>query len=132
MSIFSGATFSTRWGGSRTRPAKQSIATHHICREPVSSNSRYVHDFTSDQHAKLAATLTNFKRARVVVSYYDSLELDQLYGGWTKLDCSRHKHLHVQNKRGSERSLAPEVLLINGEAVAEEMTGQPMLGGIDL
>lgn len=33
-----------------------------------------------------------------------------------ELDCSRQKHLHVQNKRGMGRKEAPEVLLINGPA----------------
>lgn len=80
----------------------------------VSGNSRYQHDFTAAQHKQLAELLRRFKRARVVVSYYAAPELVKLYSGWTQLDCSRHKHLHCQNGRGSSRSEAPEVLLING------------------
>lgn len=91
----------------------------------VSSNSRYLCDFTPQGHRTLADMLREFKRARIVVSYYDDPSLDALYEGWTKLDCSRHKHLHCQNKRGSTRTDAPEVLLINGPAVpVEQPNGQ--------
>ena len=85
--------------------------------ETVASNSRYLCDFSPEDHQRLADMLRAFKRARIVVSYYDHPSLDLLYEGWTKLDCSRHKHLHTQNKRGSKRTDAPEVLLVNGAAV---------------
>lgn len=85
----------------------------------VSSKSRYVHDFAGEDHGRLAEQLTRFNKARVIVSYYHHEQLLSLYPGWTILDCSRHKHLHVQNKRGSTRTEAPEVLVINGPAVAE-------------
>lgn len=96
------------------------------------SRNGYLHefdglvDFTEDskdkrkpirkitKHELLALMLRRFKKARVVVSYYASPLLEQLYPGWTVIDCSRHKHLHVQNKRGSGRKEAPEVLLVNG------------------
>jgi DNA adenine methylase len=82
--------------------------------ETVSGNSRYLHDFTEADHKRLADILRTFKRARVVVSYYAAPQLQKLYPGWTVLDCSRRKHLHCQNKRGSTRTEAPEVLLVNG------------------
>jgi len=88
--------------------------------ETVASNSRYACDFLEGQHEQLAAVLKTFKRARVVVSYYAAPRLATLYPGWTVLECSRHKHLHVQNKRGAKRHDAPEVLLINGPAIAAE------------
>ncbi len=50
----------------------------------------------------------------LIASYYEAPELHDLYKGWTFMDCKRHKHLHVQNGRGSTRSDAPEVLIING------------------
>ena len=87
----------------------------------IAGKSRYVHDFGPQQHRVLADMLGQFKRARVVVSYYDAPSLEILYparGGWTKIDCARHKHLHTQNKRGSRRTAAPEVLLVNGPPVA--------------
>lgn len=88
--------------------------------ETVASNSRYACQFSAGQHEKLAKILRGFTRARVVVSYYAAPRLATLYPGWTVLDCSRHKHLHTQNKRGAKRHDAPEVLLINGPAFAAE------------
>jgi DNA adenine methylase len=76
--------------------------------------SAYEHDFTDADHIRLAKQLRRFKRARIVVSYYAHDRLERLYPRWTVIDCNRHKHLHVQNKRGSTRKVAPEVLLING------------------
>ena len=37
---------------------------------------------------------------------------------WTKRCVHRMKNLHVQNGRGSKRTIAPEVLLINGPSYA--------------
>jgi DNA adenine methylase len=84
--------------------------------ETVSGKSRYLCDFAEGQHEQLAKELGRFRRARVVVSYYSAPALEGLYRGWTFIDCSRHKHLHVQNKRGMGRKEAPEVLIINGSA----------------
>lgn len=84
--------------------------------ETVAGNSKYLCDFPADGHERLARELGRFKHARVIVSYYDHPRLADLYPKrrWTHLDCSRHKHLHCQNKRGSKRQDAPEVLIING------------------
>lgn len=79
----------------------------------VAGNSRYLCDFGPQQHRTLADMLRQFKRARIVVSYYVAPELKLLYDGWTFIDSSRHKNLHCQNKRGSKRSDAPEILIIN-------------------
>ena len=101
----------------------------------LAGNSKYVHDFTGDAHQRLAVSLTRFKKARVVCSYYDSPELDKLYPPpkWTKLDCSRQKHLSVQNKRGMDRnSTAPEVLLVNGEPVSGPPILEPVVGNATL
>lgn len=76
----------------------------------------YLHDFSDFEHRDLAHALQRFQQARVVVSYYDDPCLMDLYPGWTKIDHPRHKHLHVQNRRGSARKLAPEVLLVNQRA----------------
>lgn len=82
----------------------------------VAGNSKYVHEFADPDHARLAAALRRFVKARVVVSYYASPQLADLYPGWTILDCSRHKHLATQNARGTKRTEAPEVLLLNGSS----------------
>lgn len=86
----------------------------------VSSNSKYLHDFTMEQHWRLAKILCGFSKARVVVCYYAAPLLKDLYPGWSIIDCSRHKHTSVQAKRGSKREDAPEVLLMNGEPFAED------------
>lgn len=83
--------------------------------------SRYEHDFKEEDHVELAKQLARFKQARVVVSYYDSPKLAELYPApqWTKIDCTRFKNLSVQNGREQERTTAPEVLLVNGPPYEE-------------
>lgn len=91
---------------------------------------RYLHEFShtgtaggmfdeADDHARLAGMLRGYKRARIVVSYYDCPRIRELYAGWTFVECTRPKHLHMQNGRGSRPSEAPEVLLINGPSFTE-------------
>lgn len=81
-------------------------------------SDRYVHDFTDADHQRLADAVCRFRRARVVVSYYDHPRLAELYPGWTRLDCSRVKHLgNLSPLKPVGKRIAPEVLLINGPAV---------------
>lgn len=77
-------------------------------------NCTYLHEFKPADHLRLAKELRRFQKARIVVSYYDHQLLTELYRGWTFVDCSRQKNLHVQNRRGVGLSEAPEVLIING------------------
>lgn len=89
---------------------------------------RYLHEFDHEApgglfaneegqtHERLAAILRAYKKARVVVSYYDCERVRSLYEGWTFIDCERQKHLHAQNGRGARPKLAPEVLIVNGPA----------------
>ena len=79
-----------------------------------SSRSLFQEDNNTDQHAELAQILRRYRKARIVVSYYDCLRARDLYDGWTFVDKTRHKHLHVQNTRGAKKKEAPEVLIING------------------
>lgn len=89
---------------------------------------KYLHEFqhgsgsslieTSDDHARLAAMLRGYRKARIVVSSYDCERIRQLYDGWTFVDHTRQKHLHAQNGRGARPKQAPEVLIINGESYA--------------
>lgn len=78
----------------------------------------YQHDFAAADHERLAGLLHRFRRARVVLSYYDSPELDRLYPGWTKLT-----HLKLARRQMVKRLArdvqAPECLLINGEAYGQ-------------
>lgn len=85
----------------------------------IEKGAEYVHDFKAEDHGRLADLLRRFKKARVVVSYYDHPQLAKLYPKWTKLDCSRAKSMSVQGQRGAKSEKAPEVLLINGAAVTE-------------
>ena len=94
------------------------------------NNGGYLHDFVEsggglydqDDHERLAGELLRFKRARVVVSYYDHPRLADLYPGWTRIDKSRQKVLQVANQRGANRKEAPEVLLMNGPSYTDEET----------
>ncbi len=79
----------------------------------------YLSDFGAGDHTSLAAAASRFKRARVVVSYYDHPSLDELYPGWTKRRVYRNKNLHVQNRRDAQPTVAPEVLLINGPSYTQ-------------
>jgi DNA adenine methylase len=79
-------------------------------------SDKYVHDLaTPDQHARLAGVLGRFRRARVVVSYYDEPEIREWYRGWTLVSCPITKGLVNQGRRdeGGKES-APEILIING------------------
>jgi len=85
--------------------------------------SNYLFDFQPLDHVRLAELLGRFRRARVVVSYYDDPQLDELYPAsrWTRRAIKANKNLHVQNRRGSTKAVAPEVLLTNGPSYAEGM-----------
>lgn len=87
------------------------------------AQSRYLHEFNhapggalfaGDDHQKLHDQLADFKRARIVVSYYDCQRVRELYAGWTFIDCGRQKNLARQNAGEFKPGEAPEVLLING------------------
>lgn len=79
--------------------------------------AKYVHDFSREDHCRLAEMLNRFLDLRVVVSYYDHPMVEELYvsRGWTKVACSVAKSMVNSGKRDQKgRSEAPEVLLING------------------
>lgn len=73
-----------------------------------------------NDHVRLYYRLRRFTHARVIVSYYDHPDLRWLYSGWTVVEETRQKNLHVQNRRGEGRCEAPEVLLINGPSLVAE------------
>lgn len=83
---------------------------------------KYLHEFDhsgglfADDHTQLADILRGYQKARIVVSYYDCERVRELYDGWTFVDCTMNKQLHAQNGRGSRKKVAPEVLIVNGEA----------------
>lgn len=81
---------------------------------------KYLHEFRHDQsqlepddHKRLADILRGYRKAKVVVSYYDTPRIRELYEGWTFHDCTMNKQLHAQNGRGARKKIAPEVLITN-------------------
>ena len=90
----------------------------------IDKSDNYQHDFADgfmgepDDHERLRDVLAKFKQARVVVSYYDHPRVRELYAGWTFVDHSRQKHLHVQAGRGKGKKKAPEILILNGPSFA--------------
>jgi len=89
----------------------------------IKKSDRYLHDFDegfmggADHHEQLRDQLAAFRKARVVVSYYDHPRVRDLYKGWTFVSHGRQKNLSVQT-RGDSGSSAPEVLIINGPSYA--------------
>lgn len=76
--------------------------------------SKYLHDFASEDHRRLAAALDRFAATRVVLSYYDHPNLAALYPGWRIVPLRASKNMTNPSKAGeSGRTDAPEVLLIN-------------------
>lgn len=69
-------------------------------------------------HGLLAAIASSKKATRIVVSYYDEPEVRELYRGWTFVDASKSKALVNQGMRDKKgaKTIAPEVLIINGES----------------
>ncbi|MCK4624347.1 MAG: DNA adenine methylase [Phycisphaerae bacterium] len=45
----------------------------------LTKGAKYIHDFEAEDHARLSVLLWRFKKARVVVSYYDDPRLDEFY-----------------------------------------------------
>ena len=100
------------------------------CFQAEGNKMKYRHEFTHrpvvvplygdcpadmDDHDRLRDMLAAFKKARIVVSYYDCKRVRDLYRGWTFIDCKTTKTLAQQNKRsGAGPSVAPEVLIVNG------------------
>lgn len=81
---------------------------------------KYKHEFShndpmfGDDHARLRDILAAYKKARVVVSYYDHPRIRELYRGWTFIDKMRAKNISAQNGPDADRSKAPELLIVNG------------------
>lgn len=96
----------------------------------ITKGTTYLHDFgmrskrgqdphaAADDHRRLAELLGRFRRARVVVSYYEHELLDELYPSWTRRHLDATKALVSQGRRDKNGAVkAPEVLLINGPSL---------------
>jgi DNA adenine methylase len=86
----------------------------------IEKGFKYVHDFAPDDHARLAELLHRFKKARVVVSYYQHPRLAELYPEWEQHEIEVSKALAHQGASGASDVKAIEVLLVN----------QPMQGNL--
>jgi DNA adenine methylase len=87
----------------------------------IAKSDKYLHDFTDQDHARLAAQLARFRRARVVVSYYDHPEVRRLYAGWTirPISSARKNLVHSARNGKLGREVAPEVLIMNGPSLVQ-------------
>ncbi|HUV63639.1 MAG TPA: DNA adenine methylase [Sedimentisphaerales bacterium] len=77
---------------------------------------KYLHDFEPADHVRLAESLNQFEKARVVLSYYDHPQLRELYPNWTMHKIEVAKALAHQGARGANATTATEVLLVNDRA----------------
>ena len=99
---------------SQTRSANAGFGRGH-------GSSLYVHEFAIGDHERLAEALSRFRRARVVVSYYDHPELERLYPTWTKRRIEVSKAMAHQGRRGKNDTKAIEVLLLNGPSLVRTL-----------
>ncbi|MCJ7543665.1 MAG: DNA adenine methylase [Phycisphaerae bacterium] len=90
--------------------------------------TNYLHDFAEADHARLAALLARFSKARVVISYYDHPLLAELYPGWTVVRIPVSRALAHGGKRGANQSRAVECLLLNGPSYTQAADA-PLLAG---
>lgn len=89
--------------------------TAYYCDPPYFTKKfSYTHDFTAQDHADLAERLNQFRRARVVVSYYDAPELATLYPAdrWERHEVAVSK-ASANARTGATRTAATEILLVN-------------------
>jgi len=98
---------------------KDTEDTTVYCDPPYFDKSdKYVHDFIDEQHERLAQSLRRFKRARVLLSYYDDPRLDLLYEGFNKIKCTVSTQSLKNATRGPKkkaRKQQVEVLLVNSD-----------------
>jgi len=82
----------------------------------IKKGSRYIHDFKEADHRRLAQSLARFKKARVIVSYYDHPDLAKLYAGWEKIVPKKGRQSLRNATRGPKKKPAAdrvEVLFTN-------------------
>ena len=89
--------------------------------------ARYVHDFSEQDHQRLAAALARFSSARVVVSYYDHPQLAQLYPAWRQERFDVSKATAHCGRRGDNPARATEVLLVNGPPLADSLLSEGVI-----
>ncbi len=112
---------------------KDEEGTAIYCDPPYFEKSdKYVHDFTAEDHKRLAASLKRFEKSRVVVSYYDHPKIKLLYEGWCRAEVAKSRQSLRNATRGEKkkpRKEQTEVLLVNGPVM--QNTNQMRLFGGD-
>lgn len=91
------------------------VGTAYYCDPPYFAKKfAYAHDFTAQDHADLAERLNQFRRARVVVSYYDAPELATLYppDRWERHEVNVSKS-SANARTGATKTAVTELLLVN-------------------
>lgn len=87
----------------------------------LKKGGKYVHDFNDEDHSILANLLCRFSETRVIVSYYDDPQLDDLYPDWTKRRLKMTKTMvNIRHHNKDQITTSPEVILINGPSLTEE------------
>ena len=81
-------------------------------------SDKYLHDFTEDEHRKLARLLLRFEKSKVVISYYDDERLNDLYEptDWQKIRLDKSYASLRNATRGPKkrpRKEQIEILLVN-------------------
>lgn len=81
--------------------------------------AEYAHDFADADHDRLAAAVSRFRSARVVVSYYPHPRLEALYPrdrwAWVEVDVSKNI---MNTRRETVGQRATELLLVNDPTAA--------------
>lgn len=95
----------------------------------IEKGALYVHDFKAEDHDRQAELLARFRKARVIVSYYDHPRLAELYPypQWTIRRIEVSKAMAHQGKRGENDTRAVECLILNGPSRVEHAS--PLFAG---
>lgn len=87
------------------------------CDPPYLDKScKYLHDLEETDHERLANSLQRFKKAKVIVSYYDDPRLDNLYKGFEKILVKGSRQSLGNATRGEKkkpRREQKEIILLN-------------------
>ena len=74
----------------------------------IDVGTQYRYGFADEEHGQLAKLLNRFKKARVIVSYYDHPELAGLYSGWNGILMKRKRPSLRNATRGKRDDALPE------------------------
>lgn len=110
-----GTTILRRDGFAILERIEDAYGTAIYCDPPyVVKGAEYLHDFDAEDHPRLAELLRRFKRARVVVSYYEHPLVRELYDGWAFKSIDVSKALANAASRGTKGARGAELLISNG------------------